>query len=159
MIVMLAFPTLVSAQRSEYIGYKYKPVLMDQLLPNGVKDMGGAIVSEYDASPVFGVGRFSKGTTQMLWLEKSTAEDAEGVKEWIVLDVLTFPSFGKNQSLMLGEGECQVNNKIVKGLIVFANFLPRKKTYSVIKAWKANLKTERFVTTSTKGVKCEYFEP
>ncbi|CAN5633612.1 hypothetical protein BH24ACI2_BH24ACI2_04830 [soil metagenome] len=159
LFLLSVVPIFVFAQKSEYIGYRYKPVLMDELLPNGIKDLGGGIIIENNKITSYAIGRFSKGKTQMLWLELATGENETGVTGWEVKDVLIFPNFTKNQELLFTAETCTINGKRDEKLVVFADFLQTKKKYIVRKAWRTNLKTEKFETVSIKGVRCEYYEP
>jgi len=76
----------------EFVGYRHKGVLYGQTLPNGVKDLGGGLLSNEN----YGVTRFSKGKKYMLWLEKIVERNAKGEPSWEVKDVLTFPNLKKN---------------------------------------------------------------
>jgi hypothetical protein len=158
LIVMFALLVVsASAQQSEYIGYKYKPVLMDQSLPNGVKGLGGAIISDPKIQPMWGIARMSKGNTQMLWLEKSIEQDEHGVKKWEVLDVLTFVNFPKSRELLFGVDECRRNAKEDNRLVVQASL--RRGKYIVEKAWIADTSSQRFVSVSVSGIRCEMAQP
>ncbi len=97
----------------------------------------------------------------MLWLELATGEDENGVTGWQVKDVLVFPNFRKNQELLFGEGVagCEGNKKSDTRLVVLADFPIKGSFYKVRRAWRANLKTEKFEETSIKGIKCEVYEP
>lgn len=134
---------------------------MYELLPNGVKDLGGGIIMDGNKISSYGIGRFSKGTTQMLWLELATGEDANGVTGWEVKDVLVFPELTRSQELFFAAGNdaCTINGKNDGKLVVFADFSPLKKKYTVRKAWRANLESEKFRPIPIKGIRCEYYEP
>lgn len=162
LFVVFVFVAPVAAQKavadkSEYIGYKYRGILPDETLPNGVKSLGGGLITENE--PTYGIGRKSKGDMQMLWLELSTGRDAEGIPSWEVKDVLAFSQFGKNQELLFSYGStCERNGKGNINLVVLADFLP-SKTYKVRRAWLANTKTEKFNEIPIKGIQCFYEEP
>ena len=81
-------------KKSEFVGYKHKGVLYGETLPNGVKDLGGGLLSDEN----YGVSRFQKGKKFMLWLEKITDRDKKGVPSWEVKDVLTFDNLKKNRN-------------------------------------------------------------
>ncbi len=158
-LILFVAPSFVSAQKSKYVGYKHKPVLMGKTLPNGIKDLGGGMIIKGNKITSYGIGRFSKGKTQMLWLELATGENEKGVTSWEVKDVLIFPNFTKDQELLFTSDEsCTINGKNDENLVVFADFLQQKR-YVVRKAWRTNLKIEKFKSISTKGIKCEYYEP
>lgn len=40
-------------------------------------------------------------------------------------------------------------------LIVMAEFIPARKTYKVLKAWQANIETEKFEEISIEGISCQ----
>jgi hypothetical protein len=58
-------------KKSEFVGYRHRGVLYGETLPNGVKDLGGGLLS----NDSYGVSRFQKGKKFMLWLEKITDRD------------------------------------------------------------------------------------
>lgn len=156
LLILIAAPTFVSAQRKNLIGYKYKGVVYGATLPNGAKDLGGGLLSNEN----YGVSRFSKGRQFMLWLEKITARDDKGVPSWEVKDVLTFDKLKKNQEFLFSySSACLQNGKEKLDLIVQAEFFAKTKTFKVIHAWRANIRKEKFEKISTKGIKCAYIEP
>lgn len=155
-LFLIALPALGFAPKPNYIGYKHKGVVYGEALPNGVKDLGGGLLSNED----FGVSRFSKGKDYMIWLEKITARDAKGVPSWEVKDVLTFDLLKKNQEFLLSySSTCTQNGKSNLDLIVMTEFDAKTKTYKIKKAWKADVKKERFEKVATKNIKCEYVAP
>ncbi len=155
-LLLAALPSLAFTQKPNYIGYKHKGVVYGETLPNGVKDLGGGLLSNEN----YGVSRFTKGKKYMLWLEKITSRDAKGVPSWEVRDVLTFDELKKNQEFLFSyTSKCKQNGKSNFDLIVMAELLPKNKTYKVIKAWKADLKKEKFDKISGTNIKCEYVEP
>jgi len=153
LILLLSIFTF--AQNTNYIGYQHKGVIYGETLPNGVKDLGGGLLSEES----YGVSRFTIGKKFMLWLEKITSRDRKGVPIWEVKDVLSFGSLKKNQEFLFSySSACTQKGKINLDLIVKAG-LSSKKKYKVLEAWKADIKKEKFEKISTKGIKCEYVEP
>lgn len=155
-LLLLALPTLAITKKSEYIGYKHKGVKYGETLPNGVKDLGGGLLSNEN----YGVSRFTKGKKYMLWLEKITARDAKGVPSWEVRNVLSFDKLKKNQEFLFSySSSCLQNSKGNLDMIVMTELLPKTKTYKVLKAWKVNIKREKFDKISIKGIKCEYVAP
>ena len=153
--MLAAVPTYSFSQKINYKGYKHKGVIFGETLPNGVKDLGGGLLSDED----YGVSRFSKGKKYMLWLEKISARDAKGVPNWEVLDVLTFGALKKNQRFLISYSSgCQQNGRDNLDLVVLAEFLPKRKSYKVARAWKANIKKGKFEKVSTKTITCKYIE-
>ncbi len=152
---MAALSTSTFSQKLNYKGYKHKGIVFGETLPNGVKDLGGGLLSNED----YGVSRFSKGKKYMLWFEKISARDAKGVPSWEVIDVLTFDPLKKNQTFLLSYSSgCQQNGKTNLDLIVMAELLPNKKSYKIVRAWRADIKNKRFEKTNTKSVICKYTE-
>ncbi len=152
-ILLIALPTLAVSRKPNYVGYKHKGVVVGETLPNGVKDLGGGLLSNEN----YGVSRFTKGKKYMLWLEKITERNSKGVPNWEVRDVMTFDFPKKNQEFLLSySSTCQQNGKANLDLIVLAELMPKTKTYKVINAWKANLKKEKFEKVARKGIVCEY---
>ena len=157
LILLLAvFPAFAITKKSEYIGYKHKGVFYGETLQNGVKDLGGGLTSNEN----YGVTRFTKGKTFMLWLEKITGRDSRGVPSWEVKDVLSFDNLKKNQSFMFSySSSCKRFGKENLDMIVMTELLPKTKTYKVEKAWTVNTKKQKFEKISTNGIRCEYVAP
>ncbi len=154
-LLFVSIPTLTFSQKLNYKGYKHKGVVFGETLPNGVKDLGGGLLSDES----YGVSRFSKGKKYMLWFEKISDRDAKGVPNWVVLDVLTFDALKRNQTFLLSySSNCRQNGKSNLDLIVMAEILPKKKSYKIIRAWKADIKNKRFEKTDSKFVICKYTE-
>jgi hypothetical protein len=143
-------------KKSEFIGYKHKGVLYGETLPNGARDLGGGLLSDEN----YGVSRFQKGKKFMLWLEKITDRDKKGVPSWEVRDVLTFDNLKKNQAFSFSySSTCRQNGKENLDLIVMTEVSAKMKTYKVVRAWQANVKTAKFEKISGKGIVCRYVEP
>ena len=150
-LILMTVPTFASPQK-KYIGYKHKGVLYGEILPNGVKDEGGGLLSNIS----YGVSRFTKDKKFMLWLEKITSRDAKGVPTWIVKDVLSFDNLKKNQEFHFSYTSiCTQNGNANLDLIVMTEFSPAKKTYQVVRAWRADVKKEKFEKISEKGIVCK----
>lgn len=150
-LMLLALPVFANPQKPNYKGYKHKGVIRGETLPNGVKDHGGGLLSNEN----FGVSRFSKGKKEMLWLEKITGRDEKGVPSWQVKDVLTFDTLKKDQQFLFSySSNCRQNDKETLDLVVMAEQSADKKSYKVIKAWKANHKKEKFEKISISNIKC-----
>lgn len=155
-LLLLAFPTLVVAQKSDYVGYRHKGVKYGETLSNGAKDLGGGLLSNEN----YGVTRFSKGSKYMLWLEKITDRDRKGVPSWEVKNVLIFDRLKRNQDFMFSySSSCLQNGRENIDMIVMTEFSPQNKVYKILKAWRANAGKEKFEKLSTKGIRCEYIAP
>lgn len=155
-LLFFSLTTFAAPQKtSEFIGYRHKGILYGETLPNGAKDLGGGLLSNEN----FGVTRFQKGKKYMLWLEKITSRDAKGVPNWEVRDVLAFDNLKKNQEFLFSySSTCTQNGKENLDLVVMTELSP-KKTYKVVHAWKANVKSGKFDKINDKGIVCRYVEP
>jgi hypothetical protein len=150
-LILITVPAIASPQK-KYIGYKHKGVLYGETLPNGVRDLGGGLLSNMN----YGVSRFTRDKKYMLWLEKITSRDAKGVPTWVVKDVLSFDNLKKNQEFHFSHSSiCRQNGKENLDLVVLTEFSPSKKTYQVISAWRANIKTGKFEKIPEKGIICK----
>lgn len=153
-IALFVFPVFANPQKAKYIGYKHKGVIVDAKLPNGVKHLGGGLLSKDN----YGVSRYEKSGQLMLWLEKITSRDTNGVPNWIVKDVLHLGKLKKNEALLFSyASSCKQNEKVNIDLIVKVAVLP-KKEFKVLQAWKANPRKEKFENTQITGIKCEFLE-
>jgi hypothetical protein len=152
LLLLFALPVFAVPQKNGYIGYQHKGVVFGEKLPNGVRDLGGGLLSNEN----YGVTRFGKGKINMLWLEKIIGRDEKGVPNWQVKDVLMFDKLKKNQDFLFSySSTCTQNGKESLDLIVLAELSADKKSYTVLNAWKANAKKERFEKVSVNNVKCE----
>lgn len=155
-VILLLFLLSATTFGQNYIGYKHKGVVYGETLPNGAKDLGGGLLSDED----YGVSRFSKGKKFMLWLEKISSRDDEGVPDWEVKDVLNFGKLKKNQELLFSfSSPCTQNGEENLEMIVLAETFKKKKSYKILKAWQVNLDEEKFEKLSTKEIRCAYNEP
>jgi hypothetical protein len=164
LVILLGFQGFVTAQSnpSKYVGYKYTGVVPNKTLPNGVKHLGGGLIGDINADPVYGISQVVKGKTTMLWLEVSTGQNATGVTGWLVKDVLAFNNLTKNQHLFSAADPavfCQRDKKDVENLIAVGKIFARQGIFKPTRVWIADLKTQRFEPMSIKGLKCEYSEP
>ncbi len=156
LLMFLAIPSYILAQKRTYIGYKYTGVSYNQTLPNGVKDLGGSLLEDDN----YAVSRMKKGKTEMLWLARITSRNARGVPKWQVKDVLFLPALKKNQEILRGfTFPCTIDDEEDLNLIVLADYLAKSKTYKVRKAWRANTKTNKIQAIPIKGISCEIEEP
>ena len=162
-VTLLVFQsTLLAQTRSPYVGYEYKGVLPNKTLPNGVKHLGGSMIGDINADPVYGISQVQKGTTKMLWLEESTGQDATGVTGWKVLDVLSFSMLARSRYVFLtGDPAigCQRGNKDIENLVGEGRIIRARGQFIPSNLWTANLKTKKFERVSIAGVRCVYSEP
>lgn len=150
------------SDRTRYLNYEYKGVNPSSTLPNGVKHMGGGLIGDYDADPVYGISQVEKGKTKMLWLERSTGKDATGVTGWKVLDVLSFRALGPaNYIFFIGDPaiSCSRNGKEIPNLVGIGRIVRREGIFKPSNLWTADLITKKFKPTDGSGVKCAYSEP
>lgn len=165
LVVLLALTfnaTALSQGFSGYVGYEYEGVRPGTTLPNGVKLLGGGLIGDVEADPVYGISEVQKGKIKMLWLEVSTGKNSTGVTGWKVLDVLGFSTLARTRYVFFTgdpaigcrRGGNDIPNLVGEGRIVRARgvFVPSN-------LWVANLKRKKFERISLAGVKCEYSEP
>ena len=144
--------TFAAQLGNEFIGYRHSGVVRGETLPNGVRDLGGGLLSDEN----YGVTRFVQGKKYMLWFEKMVDRNAAGIPDWEVKDVLTFEKAKNQEFLFSYSSPCLQNRKINFDLIVLAERLPRQKFYKVLKAWHANVRNERFEEISTEAIICKF---
>lgn len=155
-LVLAAAPMLAAPQKKEFVGYRHRGVLVGETLPNGAKDLGGGLLSD----DRYGVSRYTKGKRYMLWLERITGRDGKGVPSWEVKDVLSFDPPKKDQKFLFSySSTCTQNGRANLDLIVMAESNPKTKKYKVLKAWRANVRREKFEKISEKGIACSYDAP
>lgn len=138
---------------AEFVGYRHKGVPRGDKLPNGARDLGGGLLTDED----YGVSRFSKGKKFMLWLERIVERDDDGVPDWEVKDVLIFEKPKKNQKFLFSySSTCVIGGAENLDLIVMVEDARKRKTYKILKAWLANVETERFEESSIDSIVCSY---
>lgn len=158
-------PSALSAQAdrtSPYVGYTFKPVLPGKLLRNGVKSMGGALIGDINADPVYEIASVEKGRTKMLWLNVSTGQDSTGVTGWKVLDVLTFPDLAKSEYLLFARDpgiNCTKAGVEIADLVGVGLIIRKQGIFRPSRLWVANLATKKFEPMAVAAIKCEYSEP
>lgn len=153
LVLLLAFTIFAVpvAAKKKYVGYRHRGVVVGAKLPNGVKDLGGLLLTNDN----YGVTRYSKGRRHYLWLEKITSRNDKGVPEWLVTDVLSFKSLPANRQFVFSlNAVCKVNGEERPDMIVLARVTRRGKRIKPLKAWLADTDAERFKPISTRGVKC-----
>jgi hypothetical protein len=132
------------------------------VLPNGVRHLGGGLIGDIDADPVYGISQLQESKTKMLWLEASTGRDAKGVTGWKVLDVLFFGPRSKSDYVFFtGDPaiNCTRRGKQIENLVGIGRIVRRQAVFLPSNLWVANLTTKKFELLSTAGVKCVYSEP
>ena len=161
--VALLFAAPAAAQTAaSYIGFEYEGVTPDTIMPNGVRHLGGGLISDFDLDPVYGISQVSKGKTQMLWLEASTGRNEKGITGWRVLDVVSVPALAGAQHFMFGPDpavECFRNGKAVPHLVALGRIDRRRAVFTVQRAWFADIAKKKFTPASTRGLRCTYSEP
>jgi hypothetical protein len=159
---IFACPQKAVNNGTEYVNYEYAGVVPDSILPNGVKHLGGGLIGDIEADPVYGISQVSAGRMKMLWLETSTGRDAKGVTGWKVLDVLAFPNAVKNDYIFFyGDPsiQCMRKGKDVPNVVGIGRLYSSRGTFVPAKLWTADIKARRFVSTTSVGMKCVYSEP
>lgn len=160
---LLFFAALSNGQTpANYISFEYKGIAPETVLPNGVRHLGGALISDHRVDPVYGISQVSKGKTRMLWLEVSTGQNDKGVTGWRVLDVLMFPGFTETQHLLIAFDpavECLRGGNPVERLVAVGRIDRRKGTYTPQRAWIAEIEKKKFTPASIRGLRCTYSEP
>ena len=161
--VMIFGSAAAHAQRtSAYIGYEYKGVNPSKRLPNGVVSLGGGLIGDIDADPVYEIANVEKGKTKMLWLNVSTGQNSTGVTGWKVLDVLSFVNLTRRDYIFFADDPsvaCTKAGRAIENLAGVGRFVPRSSVFRPSKLWTANLATKKFEPVALTGVKCEYSEP
>ena len=151
-----------TARRSAYLGYEFKGVVPGKMLPNGVREFGGALIGDINADPVYEIASVQKGKTKMLWLNVSTGKDSRGVTGWKVLDVVSFPALLKTDYLFFpGDPAigCTRSGSDIPNFVGVGKIIPVRGIFKPSRLWIADLTTKKFKSISTSGVKCEYSEP
>jgi hypothetical protein len=161
-IVAVLFFVSFGNGQTKYVGYEYEGVVPATTLPNGVKHMGGGLIGDFEADPVYGISQVEKGKTKMLWLEESTGKDSTGVTGWKVLDALSFPALTRTDYVFFAGDPaigCLRDGQDIPHLVGVGRIIRRQGIFRPSRLWVANLATKKFEPMWIKDVKCEYSEP
>ncbi|MBE9013626.1 hypothetical protein IQ250_25905 [Pseudanabaenaceae cyanobacterium LEGE 13415] len=125
-----------------YIGLSYR------ILPKGFKDNGGWVVKggRYRADFV------QRGNTRMIWFTKVLPWNRGGAVPVQVVDVMELPTFPRTQELHYAF--CRLNDVNDRQIFAIAQATNEDIRTNIVRAWRANTKTEKFEPISTKGVAC-----
>lgn len=151
-----------AGEGAKYVGYRYEGVVPSKVLPNGVKHLGGGLIGNINADPVYGISQTVKGNLAMLWLEVSTGQDASGVTGWRVLDVLAFRNLPKSESLLIAGDpsiSCTRAGRELPHLVGRGRIVRSRGAFVPVQLWVANIATKKFDSIAVGGVTCEYLEP
>lgn len=143
-------PKNISADEiTKFVGLRYS-----LSLPNGLENVGGALVSNVNDSTRYSISQIHKGKVKMLWFELMN-RDNSGASYSEVKDVLVLPKIRKNQ-VLVSYSACLLNDKLDNEIVAIAYDLPDEEYYTRIhRAWRANRETEKFEEIPVKGIKCE----
>lgn len=147
---------------ARYVNYEYAGVGPSATLPNGVKHLGGGMIGDIEADPVYGIAQTQKGRLKMLWLEVSTGQNERGVTGWKVLDVLAFPRpLATDYIFFTGDPaiDCKRNGDDIPNLVGVGRIMRRQEIFKPAKLWTADLTTRKFKPLALTGVKCVYSMP
>lgn len=163
-VALFVFPVLCVGQSSapaSYINYEFENVLPETTLPNGVKYLGGGLIGDIDADPVYGISELQQGKTKMLWLKVSTGQDHTGVKGWKVLDVLSFSLAASDYLFFYGDPgiDCRRGGVEISNLVGIGRINRGQGIFRPSKLWIANIEKRKFEPIALAGVKCGYSEP
>ena len=89
----------------------------------------------------------------MLWFDRLTHRDDQGIAYCELKDVLVLPVISKRQVLVYAM--CLLNNKPDGEIAAVADQAGVQYFTRVRKAWRTNRTTEKFEPIPVKGVKCE----
>jgi hypothetical protein len=147
-LLVLALPSAHS--QTTYVGLRYPP------LPFGLYKLGGYMTG-WPEDSVHSITQIDGGTSTMLWLERIQRDAKDSaVVAYEVKAVLVPPAPGPDQALMLGT--CALGGFDKGGdskLVAIATFVgDSANAKRVDRAWRVDLKSERFVEIPTKGLVC-----
>ncbi len=165
-LVLLAVTDVVAQSAgAKYINYRYKSILPGKTLPNGVKHLGGGLIGDINADPVYGISQVNAGRARMFWLEVSTGQDSTGVTGWKVLDVVYFPTLQKTDYLLFSADpsiECERGGEPLSAdanVVGVGTIVRRQGIFKPSRLWIADLISKKFEPVPIAGVKCSYSEP
>jgi hypothetical protein len=120
-------------------------------LPDGVQRIGGALIVVDKQQTGFGMAMVAEGPRRMVWLQRMTHRDGQGMPHWEVLDAVPVPKPDLDTVVELVE--CTRAGKRVPGLLGVSEF-DREGREKVLHAWIADRAAGRFRAIPTDGVSC-----
>ncbi len=146
----------ISAQtiRPVLIGKVYKK---PQELPffKSFTDIGGLVMEPTNTG--YTLNRITNGKCTYILLEKIINPNSRGTIYYKLLDTLNLGMIDIKKTLVMLEG-CMINNKSDSEIIATVKNANKEKFSSVLKAWRANRKTNKFEKILSKGISCVDFD-
>jgi hypothetical protein len=141
-----------SLARGNYIGLEYPP------LPSEFVSLGGAVLdpdSSSETSSGYLVSHMADSTGEMLWLQRMTKRDANGVPHWQVLAVEYLPDREEGTEIMYGN--CRVGDASAGGdryTYALVRWSEEEIITDVLRAWQIDTTAGRILPLSPDGVEC-----
>jgi hypothetical protein len=135
-----------------YIGYQYEAVVLDDTLPNGVLNSGGALIGDTGKTS-YGLSFVSRGPAQMLWLEHVTGGTNRHIC-WRVDAVLDLPVLPHGQVLARGAA-CGIDSTNDPEIVAVVVDTDTERYTQIMRAWRADRQHRAFRDVSTRRISCE----
>lgn len=148
---------LPETSQEKYVGLKYD----GKNLPKELEYVGGFIITKtedyQDASTTpYAISmarpKGKNASLLMLWFDKSNKESDPKKLIVEVLDVLNLPKLKKTEAFAMGG--CHLNGKFDGELFAIAVYQEKEYLTKIVKAWRANMTTEKIESIPVAGIKC-----
>jgi len=123
--------------------------------PEGWKDQGGACIGSslgHDKICEYSIGVVEEGSQLVLYIGKSAPRIDPKKARWLVTDQMPYPKTPAGLRVVFAD--CERDGRPDETIIAIVKTTDTEWYNTVRSAFRANLTTGRFETTSTKGVRC-----
>jgi hypothetical protein len=161
-LMAASFLVSVFAVSAQFSGFRYESVTPGTKLPGGIIYLGGALLTDTEKDPVYGVSQVRRGKTMSFWLEISVKRDENGISMWRVLDSVSFPVPAQGRFAVLPSDpavECRLKGKSVENLVAVGRADQRKGRFLPERAWLADSAKGRFESLRPADMRCIFSEP
>jgi hypothetical protein len=137
-----------TANPGDYVGVQYHV----QSLPAGVIDEGGMMIESPDEHEYGVAFRRTTDGRQLLWLQRLTARDAQGLPSWEVLAVLELPPLADGEHMM--PIECTLVDAPAVPVVAVGRYPDYDEVSRPRTAWRVDVATASFAPVDAARVEC-----
>jgi hypothetical protein len=116
----------------------------------GYTEQEGDLMEPINLTSNYGLSRIAKKGYQIIAFEKVIPHGNK--PDFMLLDTIRIGHIKPGQGVILTH--CRLNGRDVAGILALVKMDDNQYFKKVIKAWKANTKTNRFEPISTTGIDC-----
>lgn len=123
--------------------------------PDGWKDEVGSCITDnfgHDNICEYSIGIVKEASQLILYIGRATSRIDPKKARWLVTDQMPYPNLPKGFHVVIAL--CERNGRLDETIVATVKTTDTEWYSIVHSAFRANLTTGRFETTTTKGVRC-----